>query len=423
MKGQCKVTVIEDNEVVQSVENSNKVMMGSIDGLLNNIFDTSLSTVSSYLLGYTITFDGIDNGFTYADIAQNYGYSPMELIRNSGANAIQIQDGPFNKSAYFDGSTGYYHTSVDYSLTSYTLECWCKVASAGSYTLIQWGYSTGVANVYGKSRLWLNSGVPTWDNFTGTSSTPDSTSSSLGAISTNVWHHIVGVRSNTNGSLLFVDGILVGRHAYPIAVQTTGTANNVLIGFAKQYGTSLPSWGTGSNINPLTGNIANISFFHSEGIYTGTILGQRYFTPDKYPKSMCNSLGRYVSTASNYRPFILVLSRDSSTSRLESSYLDDYAYAGTYVDTTSFALDLTVPSTDYTLTMTRESETTVKLSITLYENIAVGDWNSLLLLDNCPRSYGNMESLPKVAKVTFSSPVSKRNRSVLVIDWVFTLSN
>jgi hypothetical protein len=419
MIGYYKVSVVEDDKIVQSVEGKNAITISAIDGLLNRLFSTSLYSPSPYL-GWSITFDGLDALQYYGDIAGTYAYGGMEMVKCS-TNAIQIQDGPFNKSAYFDGSTGYYISNFDYSATATTVECWVKISSNIVGTIIQTGI-TNTSSMYGKNRLCIDTGVPGIVCMQGSSSgSNDVLLSALGAISLNEWHHIAAVRSNSNGSLLFVDGVLAGIHAYPLSNVTATTYPGCLIGWGKTSSAVPPTWA--SQIQIFTGNIANLALYPYEGIYTGSVVGTRYFNPGKNPLSMGNSLGRFVSSSSSFRPMLFALSKDTTASRYEGTLLDDCAFCGIQNDPTAYVIDLTANVPYYTVSITRESTTSVKVTITIKEDFATGEWKSLLMLDYVHRPYGNLTTYPKVSKIVFPQPISKRNRSLLVIEWTLSLSN
>jgi hypothetical protein len=153
--------------------------------------------------------------------ADSSGHGNTGTYAGSGVTYAQAGaiSGDTNTAVLFNGSTGKMTlpTSVNPETGSFTFECWIKVSAyPGGGTSILANYNTPSSNI-GAGFGMNTSGQVNWTVVNGSGSFVSITSS---AITTGVYHHLVGTYDGTTSKFYF-DGSLVGSTTTTFSANTT----------------------------------------------------------------------------------------------------------------------------------------------------------------------------------------------------------
>jgi hypothetical protein len=428
LSGVYDIKIIENGAVAQHVISKNSIPEGVLAGILKYAFSPSNFGTYDANLKCSYGFDAMTIMNYIPDLSGN-NY-PVPYISGSG-NSI-VSGGVYRNALRMNGATGsakfynsYSQTDALATAADWTIEGWIRTTTsvpAGQNPIVTYGsYST-----YPKGLLFLSNNVP--GLVTSNAGTAyNSIGSQFGAISlTNRWYHLAGVHSSTLGNTLFVDGVLVGINTAQTQGYTpTGTTYNGLGGYLMS-GITVAAY--------LNGDIDNVAITTSSTKYVGNIIGVKYFDPPVLPHTRCRCYGDNISTNSNYRPVSLILCNNVvAPTKFDGTFTDDYTQKGIWVRNGSYnyyAVDLNSAVDESTLAVTIGNNS-IKLTVTLPEHCAMGEWKSITIVDNCiaTKTYlGNsgqdLENItyPIVSQLNLPSTVVKRRFAKMIIEWTVQLT-
>ena len=164
---------------------------------------------------------GDNNGTTFTD----YSPTPKTVSVYGDTKTVTAQSKYYGSSAYFDGTytTNGEHLTVpktsdfDFGAGDYTIEAWIRLVALNTTnsTIVSTSF---VASPYYSIRFRVLSTGALYMLVSMDGSAIITVSSAAGAIATNQWYHVAGVR-NGSSIMLFIDGVLVGT--------TTGVSGSI----------------------------------------------------------------------------------------------------------------------------------------------------------------------------------------------------
>lgn len=428
MKGTYNIQVIdENNSIVQEVSQDNTLMNAALLSLLNNlIIQPKYNTLSAIFDLVNTDSSGNYIDITgYAGTLKYSGYAPTPLTKVS-TNPIVLENsgGLYGGKASYFNNCYYSHPNIAPTSSVWTQEIWFKTTTTATNQVIwQHGHvnAWNSTNIGCKSYLGLNGAYPYFGTMASAADTRYIIQSPT-AIQTNRWYHLVGMHHSTYGNYLFVDGVLVA--ANPTYTQSmVNTAGGYMANDVSYIGAARNQQNTFGNTFTGYLSLPTLSGFGATRSTAG-VVGSKYFTPSKLPSIWGRS---YLNepNSSSYRPATLILSPAVTANRLDANFTGDYVVTGSPPKSTSqYVIDLANPTSEYTVSVARTNSSTVTLSVMLNENFASGMWDGIYLSDiHKDRGMINdMYSYPFISKIKFNTPITKRPKYRMKIDWSISVT-
>jgi hypothetical protein len=249
---------IEGNTISSTVLNSDIEFSTQGIGTLNfsnagiNVVETTINNITNNAL----TFENTDNGY-------------VKVVGTNGMVIPVGTDEDIGGSMYFDQSVNQYIGLVlgwELGTSEYSAECWFKMTSGTSGTLIGGsetnGFTLRINSLAGPNNVEVLALDGTSNTFT------------VNTISLNSWNHIVACRDSSGNETVFLNGVRASS-------QTTNTID---------YSGSTQYIAKNENGDYFTGHIAGIRVQQDETKYDPTV--STYNVPIGPPKS--NSFSRVV---------------------------------------------------------------------------------------------------------------------------------